>query len=54
MKDAFKQQFNGKREPTANELAAWSARGKELASQHGSEFLAERLFSELNKAASGK
>ncbi|WP_187323599.1 hypothetical protein [Stigmatella aurantiaca] len=54
VKDAFKQQFNGKREPTANELAKWSARAKDMAAQFGSEFLAERIFSELNKAVSKK
>ncbi|MDC0714730.1 hypothetical protein POL68_40145 [Stigmatella sp. ncwal1] len=54
VKDAFKQQFNGKREPTANELEKWSARAKDLASKNGSEFLAERIFTELNAAVSKK
>ncbi len=52
VRDAFKQQFNGRREPTAGELADWSTRAKELASQHGAEYLAERVFSELNNSVS--
>jgi hypothetical protein len=48
---AFKQQFNAK--PTDNELRAWMAEAKKIAERDGTtQYLGEKVFSELNKAAS--
>ena len=54
VKAAFAQQFNGKREPNANELAAWSNKAKDIIKAAGGnkEFLAEKLFTEINKVVS--
>jgi hypothetical protein len=49
VKDAFALQFNGKSPPSPDELHRWTIRAQELAKQHGSTNLMERIFSELNK-----
>jgi len=50
---AFKQQYNGTRTPTPELRDQWKARAKELADKAGStEFLKEKLFTELNRAVS--
>ncbi|MBN1210307.1 MAG: hypothetical protein JXB05_35975, partial [Myxococcaceae bacterium] len=54
VRDAFAQQFNGTRQPTAEELKQWTAKAKELAERAGTtEFLAERVFTQLNSAVQG-
>ncbi|HYI00118.1 hypothetical protein [Hyalangium sp.] len=49
---AFKQQFNGTHPPSANEMKAWKDEARKIAEDSGTtEFLAEKVFSALNKAA---
>ncbi|HVG62843.1 MAG TPA: hypothetical protein VNA24_30025 [Hyalangium sp.] len=50
---AFKQQFNGTHPPSPNEMKAWMAEAKKIAEKDGTtQFLQEKVFSALNKAAS--
>jgi hypothetical protein len=51
--DAFKQQYNGKNVPNDELLNQWIDKGLEIFNKDGTtQFLGEKIFSELNKAAS--